>query len=461
MRIIENNSFSINIILALYLRHNTVCSKLSNYFNKILLQMKKKINKIGIIGLGYVGAPLACKLAGHYKVIGFDVNEQRAKELSKGDDKTLEIESRELMEVLEMKDNKGLLVSSNVDDLKDCDFYIISVPTPVKKNKMPNLFFLEDASKLVGGFLSVGDIVVYESTVYPGATEESCVPVLEEHSGLKLNKDFSVGYSPERINPGDKINTLENIRKIISASNNEALDSLEEVYGSIVQAELHRAPSIKVAEAAKIIENIQRDVNIALVNELAIVFKHMNIDTMDVINAAATKWNFIKYTPGLVGGHCIGVDPYYLIRKSLSAGYLPHIISGSRRLNEKMPEYIANRIIKQMNLKGSKVKNASFLILGYTFKENCPDTRNTKIINLYRYLEEYSQDIDIYDPWVDSETVVPIQKKLIENKKYDAIIFAVSHTCFEKLPLKNMLNENGIIYDIKSVLHKDLTDERL
>lgn len=417
--------------------------------------------KIGVVGLGYVGGPLACKLAKNYKVIGFDVDEQRVDELSNGQDKTLEISPDELRGVLEGKANTGLFVTSDKDDLKECNLYIISVPTPVNKDKSPNLGFLKEASKIVGCFLNENDIVVYESTVYPGATEEVCVPVLEKYSGFKLNQGFSVGYSPERINPGDKVNTIESICKIISASNEDALNVLEEVYGSIVNKNLHRAPSIKVAEAAKVIENIQRDVNIALINELAIVFGRMNIDTMDVINAAATKWNFVKYTPGLVGGHCIGIDPYYLIRKALIFGYVPHIILGARRLNDKMPRYIVNKVIKLMNLKGCVVKNASYLILGYTFKENCPDTRNTKVVDIHARLKEYSDNVDIYDPWVDSETDITIQKELIKGKKYDAIIFAVSHDCFKELPLRDMLNENGVIYDVKSVLPKEIVDERL
>lgn len=423
--------------------------------------MSKIIRKIGVIGLGYVGAPLACKLANKYKVIGFDINKQRVENLSNCKDNTDEVSTEELRKVLEQKSESGLRLSSDEKDLKDCNMYIISVPTPVDNNKVPNLFFLEEASKTVGRSLEVNDIVVYESTVYPGATEEICVPIIEECSGLIFNKDFFVGYSPERINPGDKVNTLENIRKIISASNEEALDALEAVYGSIIKKELHRAPTIKVAEAAKVIENIQRDVNIALTNELAMVFGRMGIDTMDVLDAAATKWNFIKYTPGIVGGHCIGVDPYYLIRKSLIHGYLPTIISGARRLNEKMPEYIVSRLIKQMNKKGSIVKNAAYLILGYTFKENCPDTRNTKVINIYENLKEYSDDITVYDPWVAGETAITILNELPKGKKYNAIIFAVSHTCFEGLPLEDMLEDKGVIYDIKGVLPKDLIDERL
>ncbi len=423
--------------------------------------MENNITKIGVIGLGYVGAPLACKLANHYKVIGFDLNQQRVDELSNKQDKTLEISSEELDKVLGFKSDNGLVVSTDEEELKDCNFYIISVPTPVNKDNIPNLMFIEGATEVVSRALSANNIVVYESTVYPGATEEICVPILEKNSGLIYNKEFSVGYSPERINPGDKVNTLENIRKIISASNSKALDVLEEVYGSIILKELHRAPSMKVAEAAKVIENIQRDVNIALVNELAIIFGRMNVDTNDVIDAAATKWNFIKYTPGLVGGHCIGVDPYYLIRKSLALGYLPHIISGARRLNEKIPEYIVNRLIKRMNLKGCIVKNASYLILGFTFKENCPDIRNTKVINIYNNLKVYSNDIDVYDPWVAKNASITIQKKLDPHKKYDAIILAVAHDCFNDLELKKLLKEPGVIYDIKGVLPRDLIDERL
>ena len=423
--------------------------------------MSNIINKIAVIGLGYVGAPLACKLATKYQVVGFDVNQNRVDELSNLSDSTLEISEEELSDVVGLSTKHGLLVTSNEDDLKECNMYIVSVPTPVDKDKIPNLVYLEKASEVVARAMSRNDIVVYESTVYPGATEEVCIPVLERVSGLKFNTDFFVGYSPERINPGDKVNTLENISKIISASNEETLDTLEEVYGSIINKELHRASSIKVAEAAKVIENIQRDVNIALVNELAIIFGRMNIDTMDVINAAATKWNYIKYTPGLVGGHCIGVDPYYLIRKSLACGYLPHIITGARRLNEKMPSHIVAKLIKRMNLKGCIVKDAAYLILGFTFKDNCPDIRNTKVVDIHASLKEYSDDIDIYDPWVDTKASLPILKELIKDKKYDAIILAVSHDCFNELPIKDMITEKGVVYDIKSVLPKELVDERL
>ncbi len=423
--------------------------------------MSNIIDQIGVIGLGYVGAPLACKLATKYKVVGFDVNPERVEELSNKFDRTLEIPEEELSEILGFKANSGLLVTSNENDLKECCMYIVSVPTPVDKDKIPNLIYLEKASEVIGRVMCANDIVVYESTVYPGATEEVCVPVLEKFSGMKFNKDFFVGYSPERINPGDKENTLENINKIISASNEATLDTMESVYGSIINKELHRASSIKVAEAAKVIENIQRDVNIALVNELAIIFGRMKIDTMDVINAAATKWNFIKYTPGLVGGHCIGVDPYYLIRKSMACGYLPHIITGSRRLNEKMPAHIVTKLIKRMNLKGCIVKDASYLILGFTFKDNCPDVRNTKVVDIHELLKEYSNDIDIYDPWVDSKTSIPILKELIKGKKYDAIILAVSHDCFLEMPIRDLLNEKGVLYDIKSVLPKEIVDERL
>ena len=423
--------------------------------------MSNIITKIGVVGLGYVGAPLAFALAKKHKVVAFDISQQRIDELLNKHDKTLEMSAEEIGNVLDLEGNVGMELTYQEEDLKQCNIYIVSVPTPVDKDKIPDLVYLERASEIVGRVMCADDIVVYESTVYPGATEEVCVPVLERCSGLKLNEGFSVGYSPERINPGDKVHTLENIRKIISASNNKALDVLEFIYGSIINEELHRAPTIKVAEAAKVIENIQRDVNIALVNELAMIFNRMGIDTMDVIEAAATKWNYIKYTPGLVGGHCIGVDPYYLIRKSMATGYLPHIIYGARRLNEKMPKFIVNRIIKAMNLKGGTVKNGSYLILGFTFKENCPDTRNTKIIDIYRHLNEYSDNIDIYDPWVTQKTAVPILKELVEGKKYNAIILGVSHDCFDGLPLQEMLEECGVIYDIKSVLPKGVADERL
>ena len=423
--------------------------------------MSNIITKIGVVGLGYVGAPLAIALAKKYKVVGYDISQQRVDELLNSHDKTLEIATEELDEVFDLNGDKGITLTSKEADLKGCNIYIVSVPTPVDNNKIPNLVALEKATKFVGRIMGINSVVVYESTVFPGATEEVCVPILEDSSGLKLNKDFSVGYSPERINPGDKVHTLENICKIISASNEEALDILEEMYGSIIHAELYRAPTIKVAEAAKVIENIQRDVNIALVNELAIVFDRMNIDTVDVIEAAATKWNYIKYTPGIVGGHCIGVDPYYLIRKSIVSGYLPRIILGARRLNENMPKYIVDRLIQAMNMKGSIVKDASYLILGFTFKENCPDIRNTKIIDIYQLIKKYSKDVDIYDPWVAQRTSIPVIKKMDGDKKYNAIILGVSHDCFADLPLRDMLKENGVIYDLKSTLPKGVADERL
>lgn len=420
---------------------------------------------IGVIGLGYVGAPLAQHFAEKYPVVGFDINESRVNELNSGFDRTLELETDQLQKVIDLyketNGERGLLLSSDLNSLKACTIYVISIPTPVDIHNSPDLTPLKAASELVGRVISKGNIVIYESTVYPGATEGDCVPVIEETSGLVYNQDFFVGYSPERINPGDKVHTFVNTVKIVSGSTPETLDQIDELYSSVLLNGTHRAPNIKTAEAAKMVENVQRDVNVALVNELAKVFFVLKIDTKDVLDAAGTKWNFLHFSPGLVGGHCIGVDPYYLIQKSKLHGYLPQIVMKARQLNDSMSFYCVQRLCKLMNRRGVLVKNASILILGYTFKENCPDIRNTKVIDIYHELEVYSNQIDIFDPWVDTPTRVPIQKELTPGKRYDAIIVAVGHTCFRELSVRELLNPNGVIFDIKSFLPQDESDERL
>ncbi|MFA5851079.1 MAG: nucleotide sugar dehydrogenase [Spirochaetales bacterium] len=424
--------------------------------------------KISVIGLGYVGLPLAVEFAKKYQVIGFDINTTRIKELNEGVDRTLEIDEKALLAVSSSKDTKsnGLFCSSLLDDIKDCNIYIITVPTPVDKNNRPNLTPLYKASEMVGKVLKKDDIVVYESTVYPGVTEDECVPVLENFSGLKFNQDFFVGYSPERINPGDKEHTVSKILKITSGSTPQAAEIIDSVYNSIIIAGTHKAPSIKVAEAAKVIENAQRDINIAFVNELAKIFNRLDIDTDDVLKAAGTKWNFLKFTPGLVGGHCIGVDPYYLAQKAQEVGYHPEIILAGRRLNDGMGEYIAHEVIRLMIKKDIAVKGAKVLVLGITFKENCPDVRNTKVIDILNTLKGYQTNITIYDPWAEPAEVKheygweSINK--IDNKgEYDAIILAVAHAEFKDLNLSQLSKSNRIIYDVKGLLPANLVDARL
>ncbi|SUX48406.1 nucleotide sugar dehydrogenase [Chryseobacterium indoltheticum] len=422
--------------------------------------------KIAIIGLGYVGLPLARLFATKYNTVGFDINEARISELKAGVDSTLEVGNEELKEVLVDNSNgeKGLYVTNVLDEIRDCNYFIVTVPTPVDKNNRPDLTPLYKASETVGKVLKKGDIIIYESTVYPGATEEDCIPVVEKTSGLKFNVDFFAGYSPERINPGDKEHTVEKILKVTSGSTPEIGKKVDELYKSVITAGTHLAPTIKVAEAAKVIENSQRDINIAFVNELAKIFNLLEIDTHAVLEAAGTKWNFLPFKPGLVGGHCIGVDPYYLAQKAQEHGYHPEIILAGRRLNDSMGEYVASQVIKCMIKKGINVKGAEILMLGITFKENCPDVRNTKIIDVIAALKEYAVKVTVYDPWASPEEVfheygLVCTKKLGDRKKYDAAILGVSHNEFLTLDLKSVLQENAIIYDVKGILEK--CDDRL
>lgn len=424
--------------------------------------------RIGIIGLGYVGLPLAVELGKKYMTVGFDINQQRVNELNKGVDSTLEVDNKELQEVIQSPqdfDNDGLFVSTNPDSLLSCNFYIITVPTPTDKNNRPVLTPLKKASETVGKVLKKGDYVVYESTVYPGATEEQCIPVLEEHSGLTFNEDFYVGYSPERINPGDKKHTVTKILKVTSGSTPEAAEVIDQLYKSVITAGTYMASSLKVAEAAKVIENSQRDINIAFVNELAKIFNKLDIDTLEVLEAAGTKWNFLPFRPGLVGGHCIGVDPYYLAQKAQEAGYHPEMILAGRRMNDTMGQYVASEVVKLMIENDLKIKGGTALMLGITFKENCPDIRNTKAIDVYRSLADFSLDVDLFDPWANKDEVVHEYgisiKDTLPNKKYDAVILTVAHKEFLNIDLVSLLNDGGVLYDVKSVLPKELVTGRL
>lgn len=419
--------------------------------------------KICVVGLGYVGLPLARLFSTKYKTIGFDMNQERVDSLMKGHDATMEVDDALLQEAIE---KNGFICTTDIEAIRDCNFYVVAVPTPVDTNNRPDLRPLIGASETIGKVIGKGDIVVYESTVYPGVTEEECLPVVERVSGLTFNEDFYAGYSPERINPGDKEHTVEKIKKVTSGSTPEIADIVDAVYNSVLINGTHKAPSIKVAEASKIIENSQRDVNIAFMNELAKIFNAMGIDTNDVIEAAASKWNFIKLKPGLVGGHCISVDPYYLIQKAQVYGVLPRVISSARRLNDGMGEYVANQVIKLMNKKGVLVKDAKILLLGFTFKENCPDIRNTKIVDIYSTLNEYSNNITIYDPWADVDEVrreygISVVNAIPEDTLYDAIILGVAHKEFLCLDLRNYIKDNGVIYDVKSVLPREVIDGRL
>lgn len=421
--------------------------------------------KICVIGLGYVGLPLARLFSTKYPTVGFDMNQARVDALNAGHDATLEVPDELLQDAIS---NHGFRCTTSLEDIRDCNFYVVAVPTPVDENNRPDLKPLWSASETVGKVISRGDIVVYESTVYPGVTEEECLPVVERVSGLKFNEDFFAGYSPERINPGDKEHTVEKIKKVTSGSTPGIADIVDGVYNSVLVNGTHKAPSIKVAEASKIIENSQRDVNIAFMNELAKIFNAMGIDTHDVIEAAASKWNFIKLSPGLVGGHCISVDPYYLIQKAQVYGVLPRIMFSARRLNDGMGAYVANQTIKAMNLKGVKVKDAKILILGITFKENCPDIRNTKIVDIYHTLEEYTPNITVFDPWVDPKAVeheygINVVNGLPEDEKYDAIILGVAHRQFLDLDIRALLANpaEGVIYDVKGILNRKIIDERL
>ncbi|WP_281231856.1 nucleotide sugar dehydrogenase [Flavobacterium gelatinilyticum] len=427
--------------------------------------MEKNI-KIAVIGLGYVGLPLARLFATKYPVVGFDINESRVKSLNSGIDSTLEVDSDVLKEVLVNKINeeRGLFCTGKIEDIASCNYFIITVPTPVDKNNRPDLTPLYKSSESVGKVLKAGDIVVYESTVYPGVTEEQCVPVLEKISGLVFNKDFFAGYSPERINPGDKEHTVDKILKVTSGSTPEIGLKVDELYKSVITAGTHLAPSIKVAEAAKVIENSQRDINIAFVNELAKIFNLMNIDTHEVLSAAATKWNFLPFKPGLVGGHCIGVDPYYLAQRAQEFGYHPEIILAGRRLNDSMGEYVASQIVKLMIKKGVSVNGANLLMLGITFKENCPDVRNTKIVDVIKALKEYGIVVTIYDPLANVEEVKKEYKLETINslpiEKFDAIVLGVAHNEFLKLNFSELQKENSLLYDVKGVLGS-IADNRL
>ena len=424
--------------------------------------MKIEDIRICVIGLGYVGLPLARLFSTKFPTIGFDMNSQRVDALMNGHDDTLEVSDELLQDAIR---NHGFNCTTLLDDIRDCNFYVVAVPTPVDENNRPDLKPLVGASETVGKVIAKGDIVVYESTVYPGVTEEECLPVVERTSGLKFNVDFFAGYSPERINPGDKLHTVEKIKKVTSGSKPEIADIVDEVYNSVLVNGTHKAPSIKVAEASKIIENSQRDVNIAFMNELAKIFNAMGIDTHDVIEAASSKWNFIKLNPGLVGGHCISVDPYYLIQKAQVYGVLPRIMHAARRLNDGMGAYVANQTIKCMNKKGVLVKDSKILILGITFKENCPDIRNTKVVDIYHALLEYTTNITIYDPWANAKHVqheygVTVTNNMPEDK-FDAVILAVAHDDFKSLDIKHLVKESGVIYDVKGVLDREIVDGRL
>lgn len=418
--------------------------------------------KIAVIGLGYVGLPLARLFSTKYPTVGYDMNQKRVDRLMQGHDDTLEVSDNLLSEAI----SNGFKCTSNFDEIKDCNLYIVAVPTPVDTYNHPDLKPLIGASETVGKVISKGDVVVYESTVYPGVTEEECLPVVERVSGLVFNTDFYAGYSPERINPGDKEHTVEKIKKVTSGSTPEIADYVDAVYNSVLVNGTHKASSIKVAEASKIIENSQRDVNIAFMNELAKIFNAMNIDTHDVLAAAGSKWNFIKMSPGLVGGHCISVDPYYLIQKAQVYGVMPRMMTNARQLNDGMGDYVGAQVIKLMNKKGILVKDAKILILGITFKENCPDIRNTKVVDIYHTLSEYTNNITIFDPWANKENVnsaygLDITNIMPSENDFDVIILAVSHKDFLKLDLRSSLNKNGIIYDVKGVLDRNIIDGRL
>lgn len=419
--------------------------------------------KICVIGLGYVGLPLARLFSTKYPTIGFDMNQKRVETLMSGHDTTLEVSDDLLLDAIS---NKGFKCTTALDEIRDCNVYIVAVPTPVDENNRPDLRPLWGASETVGKVISKGDIVVYESTVYPGVTEEECIPVVEKVSGLKYNFDFFAGYSPERINPGDKEHTVEKIKKVTSGSTPEVAEIVDNIYNSVLINGTHKAPSIKVAEASKIIENSQRDVNIAFMNELAKIFNAMGIDTRDVIDAAASKWNFIKLNPGLVGGHCISVDPYYLIQKAQVYGVLPRIMFAARRLNDGMGAYVAEQTIKCMNKKGIIVKGANVLIMGITFKEDCPDIRNTKVVDIYNTMSEYTRNIVVYDPWANKDDVkheygIEVVNEISNGMKYDAIILAVAHARFKEINVQDLLAQDGVIYDVKGILDRAIVDGRL
>lgn len=424
--------------------------------------MKLNEVKLGVVGLGYVGLPLAVEFGKKRNVLGFDINQKRVDELKSGQDHTLEVEPEELKEAVHLR------FSTAISDLTECNVYIVTVPTPIDEYKQPDLTPLVKASETIGSALKKGDIVIYESTVYPGATEEDCVPVLEKVSGLKYNVDFYAGYSPERINPGDKEHRVTTIKKVTSGSTPEVADLVDALYNEIITVGTHKASSIRVAEAAKVIENTQRDVNIALINELALIFNKMGIDTEAVLQAAGTKWNFLPFRPGLVGGHCIGVDPYYLTHKAESIGYHPEIILAGRRLNDSMGEYVVSQLVKAMTKRRIHVDQSRVLVLGFTFKENCPDLRNTKVVDIVRELEQYNVSVDVYDPWIDSEeadheyAIKPVETPTLGG--YDAVIIAVAHNQFVELGVEGIRafgKSNHVLYDLKYVLGAEQSDIRL
>jgi UDP-N-acetyl-D-galactosamine dehydrogenase len=423
-----------------------------------MLMLPEPEKRIAVIGLGYVGLPLAVAFSQKYQVLGFDINERRIEELRQNYDDTREV-AREVLQ-----NSHHLSFSHDEQDLSSCNIYIVTVPTPVDSYKKPNLLPLLTASSVIGRFLQKGDIVIYESTVYPGCTEDDCVPVLVRESGLKFNIDFFCGYSPERINPGDKINTFTNIRKVTSGSTPAIAKVIDDLYGSVVEAGTYLAPSIKVAEASKAIENAQRDINISFVNELALIFDRMDIDTTEVLEAAGTKWNFLKYKPGLVGGHCIGVDPYYLAYKAESLGYYPQVILSGRRVNDTMGIFVANKLVKLLIRKGHKIEGSRVLILGITFKENCPDVRNTRVTDVYRELKDFGMQVDVFDPWALQEQVAREHNiAMVANPAgiYEAVLITVAHEVFQTLDFKSFTTDHSVIFDLKSILPKEMVDSRL
>ena len=421
-----------------------------------------KETKICVIGLGYVGLPLARLFSTKYKTVGFDMSQHRVDALMAGHDVTLEVSDDLLQDAI---NNHGFVCTTRLEDIKDCNFYIVAVPTPVDENNNPDLAPLYGASTTVGKVISKGDVVVYESTVYPGVTEDECLPIVERVSGLKFNEDFFAGYSPERINPGDKLHTVDKIKKVTSGSTPETGKYVDEIYSSVITAGTHLAPTIKVAEAAKVIENSQRDINIAFVNELSRIFTKMGIDTLDVLDAASTKWNFLPFKPGLVGGHCIGVDPYYLAQCAQRHGYNPEIILAGRRMNDSMGEYVASQVIKLMLKKGIQILHSNIVILGFTFKENCPDVRNTKVVDIINVLKEYNLNIIIYDPWTNPAIAEREYGLVVTNvmptDKFDAVIMAVAHNEFKELDIQSLVKDNSVIYDVKGILPKEIVDGRL
>jgi len=429
-----------------------------------------QVKKIAVIGQGYVGLPLAIAFSDFFPVIGFDINKTRIEELKQGVDRTLETDKKELARVRDLyatsNQSKGYDASSSTADIADANVYIVTVPTPIDRYNSPDLSPVIGASKMIGELLTAGDLVIYESTVYPGCTEEECIPVLEKYSGLTFNQDFYVGYSPERINPGDKVNSLQKVVKVTSGSTPEAGLAVDGLYKKIIEAGTHLAPSIKVAEAAKVIENAQRDVNISFMNELALIFDRVGIDTQDVLDAAGTKYNFLRFKPGLVGGHCISVDPYYLAQKATQLGYHPHVILSGREVNDQIASFIASKVVKLMIQKNIKFDGAKALVLGVTFKENCPDIRNSKVIDMIHDLQEFGLKVDAYDPWVNVEEVkshfnIELLSTLPEIGYYDAVILAVGHREFLHLDLSNLKKENSVVFDIKGILDRKLVDARL